>query len=140
MFAFNPGNEDMSGRILGGAAVGAAQTTADAKVKLTNDIGSALVGLAGMYAGSVEKKDALKGMDTAVMGMSDLGAITPDFRDSYLNADDRTRPFLFQALASPMFQSYNAGQSAAAQAQAWDQYKTKWGSNAGGGGPMPFTY
>jgi hypothetical protein len=39
-----------------------------------------------------------------------------------------------------MFQSYNAGQSAAAQAQAWDQYKTKWGSNAGGGGPMPFTY
>lgn len=132
MFAFNPGNEDMSGRILGQAAVGAAQTTADARVKLTNDIGSALVGLAGMYAGSVEKKDALKGMDTAVMGMSDLGAITPDFRDKYLSADDATRPFLFQALASPMFQSFTAGQSAAAQAKAWDQYKSKWGAEAGG--------
>lgn len=139
MFAFNPGNEDMSGRILGQAAVGAAQTTADARVKLTNDIGSALVGLAGMYAGSVEKKDALKGMDTAVMGMSDLGAITPDFRDKYLSADDATRPFLFQALASPMFQSYNAGQSAAAQAKAWDQYKGKWGAGAGGQ-PGGFTY
>jgi hypothetical protein len=118
MFAFNPGVNDMSGQILGQAAVGAAQTTADAKVKLTNDIGSALVGLAGMYAGSVEKKDALKGMDTAVMGMSDLGAITPDFRDSYLNADDRTRPFLFQALASPMFQSYQKKQGYQAYADA----------------------
>lgn len=49
MFAFDPGNEDMSGRILGSAAVGAAQTTADANVKLVDDIGSALVGLAGAY-------------------------------------------------------------------------------------------
>jgi hypothetical protein len=38
-----------------------------------------------------------------------------------------------------MFQSYTAGQSAAAQAQAWDQYKSKWGSKAGGS-PAPFTY
>ena len=139
MFAYNPTVNDRSGEFLGAGKVASAQTMADAKVKLTNDIGSALVGLAGMYAGSVDKKNALKGMDTAVMGMSDLGAITPDFRDKYLSADDSTRPFLFQALASPMFQSYTAGQSAAAQAKAWDQYKNKWGSDAGGG-PMPFTY
>jgi hypothetical protein len=108
--------------------------------QMTNQAFSAMGQFAEMYQGQKDAKNALKGMDTAVMGMSDIGAITPDFRDKYLAADDATRPFLFQALASPMFQSYNAGQSAAAQAQAWDQYKTKWGSNAGGGGPMPFTY
>jgi hypothetical protein len=38
-----------------------------------------------------------------------------------------------------MFQSFTAGQSAAAQAKAWDQYKNKWGSDAGGQ-PSAFTY
>jgi hypothetical protein len=94
---------------------------------------------AEMYQGQKDTKNALKGMDTAVMGMADLGAITPDFRDKYLAADDATRPFLFQALASPMFQSYNAGQTAAVQAKAWDEFKSKWGAKSGGG-PMPFTY
>jgi hypothetical protein len=49
MLAFNPGNEDRSGEILGGAAVNAANTTAQANVGLVNDIGSALVGLAAAY-------------------------------------------------------------------------------------------
>jgi hypothetical protein len=139
MFAYNPTVNDRSGELLAMGQMGAAQTNADAMKGLGDNIGSALASLGQMYGTYKDKKDMLKGMDTAVMGMSDLGAITPDFRDKYLNADESTRPFLFQALASPMFSSYNAGQSAAAQAQAWDKYKTKWGSNAGGG-PMPFTY
>jgi hypothetical protein len=60
MFAFNPGNEDQSGRILGGAYANAAQTTAQANVKLVDDIGGALVGLAGAYAGASGKKKEQK--------------------------------------------------------------------------------
>jgi hypothetical protein len=95
---------------------------------------SAVGNVAGAYTQNAMDAKTLKGMDTAVMGMSDLGAITPDFRDKYLSADEATRPFLFQALASPMFQSYNAGQTAAVQAKAWDEFKSKWGA---GGNSAP---
>jgi hypothetical protein len=46
---FNPGVQDRSGEILGAAGVNAANTTAQANVGLVNDIGSALMGLAGSY-------------------------------------------------------------------------------------------
>ena len=108
--------------------------------QMTQEAMSAAIGqIAQMYQGQKQKKDTLKGMDTTVMAMSDIGAITPDFRDKYMNAEEEVRPFIFQALVSPMFQSYNAGQSAAAQAQAWDKYKSRWGSEAGGT-PQPFVY
>jgi len=139
MFAYNPTVNDRSGEILGAGQMQAAATNAQMMNQMGQDIGGALAGIGQMYGTYRDKKEMLAGMDKAVMGMSDLGAITPDFRDKYLSADKATRPFLFQALASPMFQSFTAGQSAAAQAQAWDKYKSKWGSNAGGG-PMPFTY
>jgi hypothetical protein len=63
MFAFNPGNEDMSGQILGQAAVGAAQTTAGAQMKLADDIGGALMGLASSYAGNRAMKAEAEGYD-----------------------------------------------------------------------------
>jgi hypothetical protein len=127
MFAFDPGNEDMSGRILGQGMVSSAQTRADAGVKMVDDIGNSLVGLANAYAGAKDKKKLLDGMDKSVSAMSDMGAITTDFRDKYMAVDQDVRPFLFEAIASPMFKSYTAGQSAAAQAQAWDKYKQNWG-------------
>jgi hypothetical protein len=139
MFAYNPTVNDRSGEILGAGQMRAADTQANMYNQLGNNIGGALASLGEMYGKFKDKKDMLAGMDKAVMGMSDLGAITPDFRDKYLSADKATRPFLFQALASPMFQSFTAGQSAAAQAKAWDQYKNKWGSDAGGQ-PSAFTY
>ena len=139
MFAFDPGNEDMSGRILGQGMVSSAQTRADAGVKMVDDIGNSLVGLANAYAGAKDKKKLLDGMDKSVAAMSDMGAITTDFRDKYMAVDQDVRPFLFEAIASPMFKSYTAGQSAAAQAQAWDKYKQNWGGGAGGQ-PSPFTY
>jgi hypothetical protein len=84
MFAFNPGNEDQSGRILGGAYANAAQTTADAQVKMVDDIGSALVGLAGAYGemeGNKAKgrafKDAFKVISpSAGIDMKQLEALT----------------------------------------------------------------
>ena len=63
MFAFNPGNEDRSGEILGNAAVGAANTTAQANVGLVNDIGGALMGLASSYAGNRAMKAEAEGYD-----------------------------------------------------------------------------
>jgi hypothetical protein len=127
MFAFNPGVNDTSGQILGQGMVSSAQTKADAQVKMVDDIGNSLVGLANAYAGAKDKKKLLDGMDKSVSAMSDMGAITTDFRDKYMAVDQDVRPFLFEAIASPMFKSYTAGQSAAAQAQAWDKYKQNWG-------------
>jgi hypothetical protein len=57
MFAYNPGVNDRSGEILGQGIVGAANTTANAQVGMVNDIGSALVGLAGAY-GEMESNKA----------------------------------------------------------------------------------
>lgn len=135
MFAFNPGVNDTSGQILGQGMVSSAQTRADAGVKMVDDIGNSLVGLANAYAGAKDKKKLLDGMDKSVSAMSDMGAITTDFRDKYMAVDQDVRPFLFEAIASPMFKSYTAGQSAAAQAQAWDKYKQNWGGGGGGGQP-----
>ena len=131
MFAFDPGVNDTSGQILGQGMVSSAQTRADAGVKMVDDIGNSLVGLANAYAGAKDKKKLLDGMDKSVSAMSDMGAITTDFRDKYMAVDQDVRPFLFEAIASPMFKSYTAGQSAAAQAQAWDKYRQ---SGGGGGG------
>lgn len=49
MFAYNPLVTDQSGAIIGQGKVNAAQTNAEAKVKLVDDIGGALVSLAGAY-------------------------------------------------------------------------------------------
>lgn len=89
-------------------------------------IGGALASIGDMYGKARDKKKMLAGMDKAVGAMSDMGAITTDFRDKYMAVDQEVRPFLFEAIASPMFKSYTAGQSAAAQAQAWDKYKKNW--------------
>jgi len=129
MFAFNPGVNDESGQILGKYGMMAAQTTADANVKLVDNIGSALVGLAGAYAGSVDKKNALKGMDTAMGAMADAGALPDGFLNRYNQLDDETRPFIFQALAQPMFQAYQKKQGYKDYAEAM---KGLYGSRGGG--------
>ena len=68
MFAFNPGVNDMSGQILGQGVVGAANTTAQANVKLVDDIGGALVGLASAYAGASGKKKEQKDLFEGAYG------------------------------------------------------------------------
>ena len=134
MFAFNPGVNDMSGQILGQGVVNAANTRAQAQVQMVDDIGGSLVGLAGMYGQSVDRKDMLKGMDDAVGIMSQNGALPPNFLESWQQSDQRTRPFLFQAIASPMFNAHLSGmkaeQAAMAQQRVWGG-----GGSGGGGGP-----
>jgi hypothetical protein len=132
MQGYSPIVSDRSGEFRAAGIVGAAETSANAQKQLGQDIGSALSAIGGMYGKFKDKKDMLAGMDTSVGAMADMGAVTTDFRDRYMNAPENVRPFLFDAVASPMLKSFSAGQSAAAQAQAWDKYKSKWGSEAGG--------
>jgi hypothetical protein len=91
MFAFNPGNEDMSGRILGQAAVGAAETTANAQMKLADDIGSSLVSLAGAFGDAGEL--ASQG-DSAYEALGAIGEMYPGMKSTYGalgKMDPRTR-------------------------------------------------
>ena len=84
MFAYNPQTQDMSGQIIGQGMVGAAQTTAGAQMQMADDIGSALVGLAGAYGemeGNKAKgrafKDAFKVIaPSAGIDMKQLEALT----------------------------------------------------------------
>jgi hypothetical protein len=68
MFAYNPTVNDRSGEFLGAGKVASAQTMADAKVKLVDDIGSSLVSLAGAYASN-------KGMQAEAEGYDRIGEI-----------------------------------------------------------------
>ena len=84
MFAYNPTVNDTSGQIIGQGMVGAAQTTAGAQMQMADDIGSALVGLAGAYGemeGNKAKgrafKDAFKVIaPSAGIDMKQLEALT----------------------------------------------------------------
>jgi phage-related minor tail protein len=140
MFAYNPTVNDTSGQILAQGQINAADTTARANMQLGDDISSSLLTLASAYGKKRDKKELLAGMDKSVDAMSDMGAVTSDFYEKYMNAPEIVRPFLFDAVASPMFKSYTAGQSAAAQAQAWQKYGQNQGGGGGGGQPNPYTY
>jgi hypothetical protein len=104
MFGYNPTVNDQSGQIIGEGVVGAAQTTANAQMKMADDIGSSLVSLAGAY-GEMESRKAKgrafkKTMD--VMGPS-LGMTTDKLKAAfgdvktdmdYANLSDSLMPIL----------------------------------------------
>jgi hypothetical protein len=118
MFAYAPRENDESGRILAGGQIGAASTRADTMTQMGKDIGGALAAIGGMYGKFKDKKDMLAGMDGSVSAMSDMGAVTTDFRDKYMNAPANVRPYLFEAVATPLLQSYQKKQGYADYANA----------------------
>jgi hypothetical protein len=91
-----------------------------------------LMQLGGAIKGMQDESTMLGAMDTGVGLMADLGAIKPDTRDMFMNADKKKKPLLFDLLRQGAFSPYAAGQSAGFQAKAWDEYKSKWPA---GGGP-----
>ena len=91
MFAYNPTVNDTSGQILGQGQVSAAQTTAGAQVKMADDIGGALVGLAGAFgdAGQLASQG-----DSAYEALGAIGEMYPGMKSTYGalgKMDPRTR-------------------------------------------------
>ena len=91
MFAYNPTVNDTSGQIIGQGMVGAAQTTANAQVKMADDIGGALVGLAGAFgdAGQLASQG-----DSAYEALGAIGEMYPGMKSTYGalgKMDPRTR-------------------------------------------------
>ena len=91
MFAYNPTANDQSGQIIGQGMVGAAQTTANAQVKMADDIGGALVGLAGAFgdAGQLASQG-----DSAYEALGAIGEMYPGMKSTYGalgKMDPRTR-------------------------------------------------
>ena len=91
MFAFDPGVNDRSGEIIGQGAVNAANTTANAQMKLANDIGGSLVSLAGAFGDAGEL--ASQG-DSAYEALGAIGEMYPGMKSTYGalgKMDPRTR-------------------------------------------------
>ena len=128
MFAYNP-TPDRSGEILAAGQMQAAQTQANMYNRLGADIGGALSAIGEMYGQARDKRSALKGMDTAMGAMADIGALPKGFLNNYNQLDDDVRPFVFQALASPMFQAYQKKQGYKDYAEAMSGL---YGSRGGG--------
>ena len=91
MFGYAPTENDESGRILGQGMVGAAQTTANAQVKMADDIGSSLVSLAGAFGNAGEL--ASQG-DSAYEALGAIGEMYPGMKkisSALEGMDPRTR-------------------------------------------------
>jgi hypothetical protein len=88
MFAFNPGVNDTSGQILGQGMVSSAQTRADAGVKMVDDIGGALVSLAGAYGFLTTTTSLMK-----TLGRSSFKPLPPQCsKPTRKSRDTRTTP------------------------------------------------
>jgi hypothetical protein len=129
MFAYNPQVTDRSGEILGAGQMRAADTQAQMYNQLGNNIGGALSAIGGIYGKYKDKKDMLKGMDSAVGVMADAGALPKGFLNNYNQLDENVRPFIFQAIASPMFQALQKKQGYKDYAEAMSGL---YGSRGGG--------
>jgi hypothetical protein len=95
----------------------------------TNNMVSAISQFAEMYQGMEDKNAALKGMDTAMGSLADIGALPKGFLNKYNQLDDQTRPFIYQALVQPMFQSFQKKQGYKDYAEAMSGL---YGSRGGG--------
>jgi hypothetical protein len=129
MFSYAPQESDQSGRIIAQGMMGAAQTNAQMMGQLGQNIGGALASIGGIYGKYKDKKDMLKGMDSAVGVMADAGALPKGFLNNYNQLDDNVRPFIFQAIASPMFQALQKKQGYKDYAEAMAGL---YGSRGGG--------
>lgn len=110
MFNYSPTVNDRSGEIMAAGQIGAAKTNSDMYNRLGSDIGGALESIGNMYGKYKDKKDMLAGMDQTMGAMADMGVLPKGFLNNYNRLDDGVRPFMFQALASPMFQAFQKKQ------------------------------
>jgi hypothetical protein len=95
--------------------------------------------LGGAVGGYIDNKNQAAAMDKGVGMMSDLGIVDPGIRDSFMNLDRSQKPLVWDLLNKSMFAPYAAGQTAGAQARAWDQYKNN-GIGSNGGNKYGYSY
>jgi hypothetical protein len=91
MFAYNPTVNDESGAIRGQGIVNSAQMNAQAKMKLADDIGSALVSVAGAFG---EAGELAQQGDSAYEALGAIGEMYPGMKSTYGalgKMDPRTR-------------------------------------------------
>ena len=98
MFGFNPGNEDRSGEIIGQGAVNAANTTAQANVKLVDDIGSSVVSLASAYGASKAQAAELEGYDEVFKMHAPQMGIGGEDLDRFLKMPNQQRRAAYTSL------------------------------------------
>lgn len=101
----------------------------------TKDIFNALTEFAGAYKDFQDGKAELQAMDQGVGLMSDIGAIDPEIRDSFINLDRKQKPFVFELLRQGMFAPYAAGRAASEQAKGWAENRGVGGGGMPGGAP-----
>jgi hypothetical protein len=124
MFAYNPTVNDESGAIRGQGIVNSAQMNAQAKMKLADDIGSAVVSLAGSYAGAKAQAAELQGYDEVFkMHGNQLGFSGEDV-ERILKMPDQQR----RGLYTSFYQNH------APYAQRMDYLNTQMANRGGGYG------
>jgi hypothetical protein len=98
MFQFNPGVNDTSGQIMGQGIMGAAQTKADAGVKMVDDIGGALVSLASAYGASKAEAAELEGYDEVFKMHAPQMGIGGEDLDRFLKMPNQQRRAAYTSL------------------------------------------
>jgi hypothetical protein len=140
MFSYSPQVADRSGEITAAGQIASANTQANMYNQLGNNIGGALSAIGGIYGKYKDKKDMLKGMDSAVGVMADAGALPKGFLNNYNQLDDNVRPFIFEAIASPMFQALQKKQGYKDYAEAMAGLYGSRGGGAPGAGSDFFDF
>ena len=137
MFAFDPGVNDRSGEIIGQGAVNAANTTAQANVKLVDDIGSSIVSLASAYGASKAQAAELEGYDEVFKMHAPQMGIGGEDLDRFLKMPSQQR----RAAYTSLYENYMPHQQRMEylNTQASSFGRRGDGTGAGGGGNAFYT-
>ena len=137
MFQFNPGVNDRSGEIIGQGAVNAANTTAQANVKLVDDIGSSIVSLASAYGASKAQAAELEGYDEVFKMHAPQMGIGGEDLDRFLKMPNQQR----RAAYTSLYENYMPHQQRMEylNTQASSFGRRGDGTGAGGGGNAFYT-
>ena len=137
MLQFNPGVNDRSGEIIGQGAVNAANTTAQANVKLVDDIGSSIVSLASAYGASKAQAAELEGYDEVFKMHAPQMGIGGEDLDRFLKMPSQQR----RAAYTSLYENYMPHQQRMEylNTQASSFGRRGDGTGAGGGGNAFYT-
>jgi hypothetical protein len=100
MFSYSPQTQDTSGQILGGGIVNSANINAQAKVKLVDDIGQALMTIGSAYKDYSDMKSSIKSGEKMldVLGPA-IGMTTEKLKTlGYNDMKDREKAMFFNGL------------------------------------------